>query len=223
MRDSLLLYRSTLDGLLSLPPEEVKAALTALKEYAMDDKEEDHGPTAAAVLAMTKPLIDANNKKVQAGRLGGLSKQTEANAKQTEATVKQTEANRSIVEADASTAKLKEKGERRNIKESVARATQKKFEPPALEDVKAYISEKGYSVDAEVFVDFYASKNWMVGKNKMSDWKAAVRNWARSRRQESPTESSKRQEVTAKIDQYNDFPQRDYDVGALERQLLGGG
>ena len=34
-------------------------------------------------------------------------------------------------------------------------------------------------MDAEAFCDFYASKNWMVGKNKMKDWNAACRNWAR--------------------------------------------
>jgi hypothetical protein len=32
-------------------------------------------------------------------------------------------------------------------------------------------------VNASVFVDFYESKNWMVGKNKMKDWKASVRTW----------------------------------------------
>ena len=38
----------------------------------------------------------------------------------------------------------------------------------------------GYAnVDAERFVDFYVAKDWMIGKNRMKDWKAAVRNWAR--------------------------------------------
>ena len=33
------------------------------------------------------------------------------------------------------------------------------------------------NVDPEKFVDFYAAKGWMIGKNKMKDWKAAVRTW----------------------------------------------
>ena len=53
------------------------------------------------------------------------------------------------------------------------------FVPPTLEEVKAYILEKGYAVDAERFIDFYTSKGWMVGKNKMKDWKAAVRTWSK--------------------------------------------
>lgn len=34
-------------------------------------------------------------------------------------------------------------------------------------------------LDAQRFVDFYECKGWMVGKNKMKNWKAAVRTWAR--------------------------------------------
>ncbi len=57
------------------------------------------------------------------------------------------------------------------------RAKRTAFVPPTLEEVSAYVSEKGYSIDMERFIDFYTSKGWMVGKNKMKDWKAAVRNW----------------------------------------------
>jgi hypothetical protein len=64
-----------------------------------------------------------------------------------------------------------------NTKE--ARAENPRFTPPSPQDVKEYAAEKGYSLDAERFCDFYTSKNWFVGKTKMKDWKAAVRNWVR--------------------------------------------
>lgn len=57
------------------------------------------------------------------------------------------------------------------------RSTRKVFIPPTVEEVSAYCAERGNSVDPEAFVDFYASKGWMIGKNKMKDWKAAVRTW----------------------------------------------
>ena len=53
----------------------------------------------------------------------------------------------------------------------------RRFAPPSLEEVKEYCRESGYNIDAERFVAFYESKGWMVGKNKMKDWKAAVRGW----------------------------------------------
>lgn len=62
-----------------------------------------------------------------------------------------------------------------------------------------YCQEKGYAMDAERFVDFYSSKGWMVGKNKMKDWKAAVRNWARQ--DKSPVQ----QPVKSKGTGFNNF------------------
>jgi hypothetical protein len=54
-----------------------------------------------------------------------------------------------------------------------------KFFSPTVDEVKKYCQEQGYSVDAERFVDHYESNGWMVGRTKMKDWKAAVRNWSR--------------------------------------------
>ena len=52
-----------------------------------------------------------------------------------------------------------------------------KFVPPTVDEVKAYCIERGNTIDPESFIDFYESKGWMVGKNKMQDWKAAIRTW----------------------------------------------
>lgn len=53
----------------------------------------------------------------------------------------------------------------------------KKFTPPTLEELQEYITQNNYNVDAQRFIDFYESKGWLIGKNKMKDWKAAVRTW----------------------------------------------
>lgn len=54
-----------------------------------------------------------------------------------------------------------------------------RFLPPSVADVSAYCAERGNGIDAQRFVDFYAAKGWMIGKNHMKDWKAAVRTWER--------------------------------------------
>ena len=59
-------------------------------------------------------------------------------------------------------------------------AREARFTPPSIEEVAAYCQERGNGVDAARFVDFYSSKGWMVGKSRMKDWRAAVRNWERS-------------------------------------------
>ena len=63
-----------------------------------------------------------------------------------------------------------------NKKESLKESC--RFLPPTVQQVQEYIQEKGYAMSAERFHDFYTSKNWYVGRNKMKDWRAAVRNWA---------------------------------------------
>ena len=55
----------------------------------------------------------------------------------------------------------------------------KRFTPPTLEEVKEYCKERKNGIDAEQFIDFYESKGWKVGNQKMKDWKAAVRTWER--------------------------------------------
>jgi hypothetical protein len=64
-----------------------------------------------------------------------------------------------------------EKNKRKYIKE--------KFSIPTIEQVSEYCRERNNRIDPECFIDFYTSKNWMIGKNKMKDWKAAIRTWER--------------------------------------------
>ena len=86
------------------------------------------------------------------------------------------------------------------------------FTPPTLDQVKAYCCERNNNVDPQRFIDFYESKGWMVGKNKMKDWKASVRTWE----QRDKTEPKKNKAL--------DYSQRTYDddaIAAIERRKLG--
>lgn len=64
-----------------------------------------------------------------------------------------------------------------NIKEKSIK--RKIFTKPKIEEIQQYCIERNNGINAEAFYDFYESKNWYVGKNKMSDWKACVRTWER--------------------------------------------
>jgi hypothetical protein len=56
---------------------------------------------------------------------------------------------------------------------------EKKFIIPTFNDVLGYCMQNNLDVDCNRFINFYESKGWMVGKNKMKDWKAAVRTWVK--------------------------------------------
>jgi len=66
------------------------------------------------------------------------------------------------------------------IREDKEEDKSKRFTPPILDEVKSYCKERKNKVDAEQFINHYQSKGWMIGKNKMKDWKASIRTWEKS-------------------------------------------
>ena len=71
----------------------------------------------------------------------------------------------------------------KNKKDLSKNSTRKKFIIPSIEEVRAYCQERNNRVDPEAFVAYYTAKDWMIGKNKMKDWKAAVITWERRAKQ----------------------------------------
>lgn len=207
MRESVLFYRSFYDAVKNLPPEEFKKSVQSIMEYGLNEIEPDTDGIEKTVFLLAKPQIDANNRRYENGRRGGKPKSNQDVTKP-EPNRNQTVTKPEPKEKEKDKVKVKDK-EKDNIK---------RFAPPTQEEVTAYCLEKGYSVDAERFIDFYEAKGWMIGKNKMKDWKAAVRNWARSQRQESTAEARKGK--TATPNRFHNFQERDYDFAALQQTLI---
>lgn len=207
MRDSVLFYRSFYDAVKNLPAEEFKKSVQAILEYGLNDEEPQTDGIEKTVFLLTKPQIDANNRRYENGKRGGKPK-----------------LNQIVSEKEPSCDQTITKPEpKENVKEKVKEKVKdniKRFAPPTLDEVRTYCQEKGYAVDAERFVDFYESKGWYVGKNKMKDWKAAVRNWNRSQRQELTAEAGKRQGKAAAPNRFHNFQERDYDFDTLQKALI---
>ena len=55
------------------------------------------------------------------------------------------------------------------------------FVAPQLEDIIAYCVDHDFGLDPYEFFDHYQANGWMVGKAKMKDWVATLRNWERRR------------------------------------------
>ena len=107
-----------------------------------------------------------------------------------------TETKSNAVDTDTDTDTDKKEGDKPPVKA-------KRFSPPTNSDVMNYFVEQGLPFgdagnEADKYCDFYASKNWHVGKNKMKDWKSACRNWKRrikenetSKRDHNPSASDR--------------------------------
>lgn len=93
-------------------------------------------------------------------------------------------------------------------KESISKDIPKKvFTKPTIDEIQEYCDERNNNVDAERFYNFYESKGWMVGSNKMKDWKACVRTWEQKSKESLPTWFNK------------DFKKQDDDLDELNKIL----
>ena len=72
----------------------------------------------------------------------------------------------------------------------ITKESSKRFVKPTIEEIQKYCSDRNNNVDANYFYDFYESKGWMIGKNKMKDWKSAIRTWEKNNK-EVKTKSKK--------------------------------
>lgn len=99
--------------------------------------------------------------------------------------------------------------------------SKKRFAVPTVEEVDAYCRERGNNVDAQRFVDFYASKGWRIGKEPMRDWRACVRTWERNGRDRVDVSGSGlvRPAKTVAAQQYSQRDYSDEDEEALARML----
>ena len=86
-----------------------------------------------------------------------------------------------------------------NISNNNITYNNKRFKKPTIDEIVLYCVERNSSVQAAEFYDFYESKNWYIGKNKMKDWKAAVRTWER-RSKEKPKMSKLDSQLSAYIE-----------------------
>ena len=76
----------------------------------------------------------------------------------------------------------------KEIKEQKNKITKDIFIIPTVEELQNEFPK----LDSQRFHDFYSSKGWMVGKNKMKDWKAAARNWLSNNKKDNFVKTYKR-------------------------------
>ena len=182
--NSFVFYRSFYDVVNLIPDAAMRCrAYTAICEYAFHGVEpaEDEDVLVKMVFTQAKPQIDANNKRRENGKMGGAPRKNNAKPKGNH-TVTEPEPtdNQTITKAEPNVNVNVNANENVNVNDNGnVKLSAERFAPPTHAQVLDYIAEKGLQIDAERFMDYYTSNGWMVGKNKMKDWKAALRHWSR--------------------------------------------
>lgn len=187
------------------------------------EEPEPRTDTQEAVLTAIRPVMETSRSRIVAGGNGGKSSSSDTNKAESKqpsktgskpASKSGSKTPSKSSNSDASKAESKQPSEEkeevgRGIKEE-GKASAARFRAPSPEEVaeyaSAYAASKGIDLastdfDPERFVDFYAQKGWMVGKSRMKDWKASVRNWVRT--------SKPRHETKREVTGGDDFSQYD--------------
>lgn len=195
-KNSFVMYTDYMEQISMLKREQRGDLFTAIMAYADNSELPDMDDVTRMAFCFIRSqmnrdknkYLDTIEKRREAGKQGGRPKASGFDDKAKKAngfSEKQTEAKKAdnVNENDNVNVNVnvnenedeKEKKKGTNVPKEKTR-----FVPPSVENVTEYCRENDYRyVDANHFVDFYISKNWYVGKNKMKDWKAAVRNWQR--------------------------------------------
>lgn len=58
----------------------------------------------------------------------------------------------------------------------------KRFIKPTIEEIKEEMLEQKMSDESERFYNYYESNGWMVGRNKMKNWRAAIVTWKKNQK-----------------------------------------
>jgi len=101
-----------------------------------------------------------------------------------------------------------------NIKDIQKSKPKKRFKKPTHENIKNYLEEKQQQMDIGYFIDYYESKDWMIGKNRMKNWKSAVNNWLRNNKKFEKVNNGHNQKSNRKLTPYEQLQidrQADFD------------
>lgn len=193
-------YRSYYDALKELPAEEFRYIVLAVCAYALDGEETELSGVARAIFTLIRPTLEVGRSKaekrsrteqtsISAEQTGNRPEQKKNKPEQTENKRKQTGNKPEQTRKEKEKEKEREKeSENDSYCSPPPPSGPKRFVPPTLAEVQSYVAERQSPVDPQGFIDFYASKGWMVGKTPMKDWKAACRNaetWERWSRTEA--------------------------------------
>lgn len=138
-------------------------------------------------LCQKRMIRDAeiSEKRSKAGRSGGFSTAKKLKKNKEDFATAKSQAN------TLANSEYESEYENDNESKSFEKGKGKTFVKPTPEEIQIYCNERNNGISGQEFFDFYESKGWMVGKNKMKDWKASVRTWENSRKKQQNNATGK--------------------------------
>lgn len=223
-KKSFVMYESWGAAIEKMNNEQAGELIKAIYAFQKNPDVVPEDPAIAFVFEIIKQKLEEDNKRYEevcaarseAGKKGGRPKANASDKKQ----MVSEESKKSKCFSEKAKKADNDNEYDNDLKENTLEGVkEKRFAPPTLENVSEYCREMGYTnVDAVCFINFYTSNGWMVGKNRMKDWKAAVRNW--DRREKNPQRQDGAAEVSKK-NRFHNLEEHGYDYDAMVWDMVG--
>ena len=223
-KKSFVMYESWGAAIEKMNNEQAGELIKAIYAFQKNPDVVPEDPAIAFVFEIIKQKLEEDNKRYEevcaarseGGKKGGRPKANASDKKQ----MVSEESKKSKCFSEKAKKADNDNEYDNDLKENTLEGVkEKRVAPPTLENVSEYCREMGYTnVDAVCFIDFYTSNGWMVGKNRMKDWKAAVRNW--DRREKNPQRQDGAAEV-AKKNRFHNLEEHGYDYDAMVWGMVG--
>lgn len=223
-KKSFVMYESWGAAIEKMNNEQAGELIKAIYAFQKNPDVVPEDPAIAFVFEIIKQKLEEDNKRYEevcaarseGGKKGGRPKANASDKKQ----MVSEESKKSKCFSEKAKKADNDNEYDNDLKENTLEGVkEKRFAPPTLENVSEYCREMGYTnVDAVCFIDFYTSNGWMVGKNRMKDWKAAVGNW--DRREKNPQRQDGTAEV-AKKNRFHNLEEHGYDYDAMVWGMVG--
>ena len=198
--NSFILYTDMRQPLALLTDEQRGKLLLALFDYAETGSVPFSSEDGALSMAFSfiQQTLDRDavkwenerKKRSEAGKKGAEA----TNSKRWQCSAKVGNAEMNAAKSSVSVSENVTVNESDNVSESVRISsetrTRSQFEPPSVDDVKAFAEENGLVLNAGAFCDYYAARGWHMGNVPMVDWKAAARAWERRESKDSASAPS---------------------------------
>jgi len=172
-KKTCILYSSWADLFMDLPDELAGQLVKAVLAYTFKGEDAKTGnPALDAAMTMMRNKLDEDGDKYRT-KVERIAQARAEKKKQAENSMK-SDSNQSEIKSVSDSVSVSVSD---SVVPTVLNKRDRAFRPPSLDEVRDYCLERHNGIDPEQWYDFYASKGWMIGKNKMKDWKAAVRTW----------------------------------------------
>lgn len=182
MRESTVFYRSFYEAIKELDADTQAQVYSAIFEYALNFNEVEVKGVAKTVFTLIKPQLDANLKRYENGTKAKVKQVVSKQEAKPKQDISKVEAN---VNVNDNVNDNVNENENVNVNDNVSRS---RFRAPMYDEIFDYMKKKNelakgiwselkVVIEAKAFFNHYESNGWIVGKNKMKNWEAAVRNW----------------------------------------------